>query len=53
MTAARDPKKQLERDRREAEKAVCAYCGKKVTMEDRCQDGLYLHRECAYASSQR
>jgi hypothetical protein len=46
-------KKEYARLQREAERARCAACGKPVTMEDRCQDGLYLHRECAYATSSR
>lgn len=46
-------KKEYERLVREAEKARCAVCGKEVTMEDRCSDGTYLHRECAYGTSTR
>ena len=38
---------------REASKARCAVCGKEVTMEDRCNDGLYLHRDCALTVSTR
>ena len=34
-----------------AERARCARCGKKVEMQDRCQDGLYLHLDCARATS--
>lgn len=33
-----------------AQRARCARCGKKVTLEDRCQDGLYLHLDCARAT---
>lgn len=45
-------KKEQERIRRETEKARCMVCGKKVSLEDRCNDGNYLHRECGYAASQ-
>jgi hypothetical protein len=46
-------KKAQVRLEREAEKARCLICGKAVTPEDRCEDGNYLHRECAYQSSWR
>ena len=46
-------KREKERLAREANTARCAWCGKEVSPEDRCEDGLYLHRECAYESSQR
>lgn len=46
-------KKEYQRLQREAERARCVACGKPVTMEDRCQDGFYLHRECAYETSTR
>lgn len=38
---------------RAAEKARCMVCSKPVSMEDRCEDGNYLHRECGYATSTR
>jgi hypothetical protein len=46
-------KKEREQEalRKQAAAARCAYCGKQVTMEDRCEDGIYLHRECAYKAS--
>jgi hypothetical protein len=44
-------KKAYEAAAREAEKARCAVCGRKVTMADRCEDGLYLHVECARKAS--
>lgn len=56
MESARDAarrKRQLARLEQEAQRARCAHCGKKVTTEDRCQDGLYLHYECAYQTSRR
>jgi hypothetical protein len=43
-------KKETARLQREADRARCVACGKPVTPEDRCQDGLYLHRECGYAT---
>jgi hypothetical protein len=46
-------KREKERLAREAREARCAVCGLEVTIEDRCNDGLYLHRECAYAESSR
>jgi hypothetical protein len=46
-------KSELAKAERDAEKARCAVCGKKVTMEDRCNDGLYIHRECAYKTASR
>ncbi len=46
-------KKEIARLKREADKARCAACGKRVSPEDRCSDGLYLHRECAYAQATR
>jgi hypothetical protein len=46
-------KAEYERLVREAQKARCMVCGKPVEMEDRCQDGNYLHRECGYATSSR
>lgn len=46
-------KKEFARLQREAEKARCMVCGEKVSMEDRCTDGGYLHRECGYRYSQR
>lgn len=44
-------KRELEKLIREAMCATCVYCGEKVTMEDRCEDGLYLHRHCASKAS--
>ena len=46
-------KKEIARLKREADKARCIACGKKVSPEDRCADGNYLHRGCGYATSQR
>lgn len=53
-------KQQVQREKREAEKleretkkARCAVCGEPVSLEDRCADGLYLHKSCAYKVSQR
>lgn len=46
-------KKELARLKHEAEKARCIVCRKKVSPEDRCSDGNYLHRECGYAASER
>lgn len=46
-------RREKERLVREARVARCAVCGLEVTIEDRCSDGLYLHRECAYAESTR
>ena len=34
-------------------KPLCAVCGKEATPEDRCQDGTYLHLECARATQTR
>ena len=45
--------KEYERLLREAARAKCAVCEKPVEIEDRCEDGLYLHRECAYKMSSR
>lgn len=44
-------KREMEKLRREAERSRCAVCGEKVTIEDHCSDGLFLHRHCAQASS--
>lgn len=41
------------RREREVENARCLVCGKPASLEDRCQDGNYLHRECAARSSWR
>lgn len=46
-------RRERERQAREAQRARCAVCGKRVSIEDRCSDGLYLHRQCAHESSQR
>ena len=46
-------KKEYARLEQEAARARCSVCGKPVAMEDRCEDGLYLHRECAYSTSTR
>jgi hypothetical protein len=46
-------KREEERLGREARAARCAWCGKEVSIEDRCEDGLHLHRECAYEASRR
>jgi len=46
-------KKEAARLKRETERARCVVCGKRVSLEDRCSDGNYLHRECGYATSQR
>jgi hypothetical protein len=46
-------KKEHERLKREASRARCSVCGEPVGMEDRCQDGTYLHRECAYQNASR
>lgn len=46
-------KKEKARMEREAAKARCVVCRKRVSPEDRCTDGTYLHRECGYATSSR
>lgn len=46
-------KKEYARLEQEARRARCSVCKKPVTMEDRCTDGLYLHRECAFKTSNR
>lgn len=44
-------KKEIARREREVEDARCMVCDKPVALEDRCEDGNYLHRECAYQTS--
>lgn len=46
-------KKEQARLKREADKARCIVCRKRVSPEDRCSDGNYMHRECGYATSSR
>jgi len=46
-------KKELARLEREASNARCIVCGEPVGVEDRCADGNYLHRACAYEASTR
>lgn len=46
-------KKEAARLKREAEKARCIVCKKRVSPEDRTTEGTYIHRECAYAESWR
>lgn len=46
-------KKELAHLRREAVIARCCVCGERVTTEDRCTDGLYLHRACGYNTAVR
>jgi hypothetical protein len=36
---------------RETVKARCVVCSGKVDVSDRCQDGLYLHLDCARKTS--
>lgn len=46
-------KKELAKLARMADDARCLVCGKPVSVEDRCSDGNYLHRECAFGSQTR
>ena len=46
-------KNEAKRLARETAKARCMVCGEKVELLDRCADGQYLHRHCAYEHSQR
>lgn len=46
-------KKELTRLERMAKEARCLVCGKSVSVEDRCEDGNYLHRGCAFQTQTR